>query len=433
MLLKRISLCLLLVLLSGMARAGIQDGLIAHYPFNGNANDISGNTFHATVNSGGVQLTADRFGHASSAYHFAGGASDYISASIPALPQGTAPRSLCLWVKSDDGAVNGNADHTANWGTYNNGQGFGAMMFTGNTWYGYGHGLGYDLNSGATATTGWQFLVCTYDGGTLKIYVDGTLRNQAGTALNTIGFDLIFGTNPPPLQAWNSFDGCLDDIRVYNRALSDAEVLELYAETSLPVSLLQFDATRTPNTVTLLWETASETDILGFILKRRALPQGAWTSVADYQSHAALHAAGNSSEARHYEYIDTEVRNDTAYQYRLLFVDRRGTHHETGQILTVGLPADLPQQGLRPAFPNPLRTETTLVFDLNESGAVTLSVSDLLGRSVKRLQHGPHTQGTHTCRWNGRDENGQRLPGGCYLIVLKTAAQCYTQKVTVIH
>jgi len=49
------------------ALADLNDGLVAHYPFNGNANDASGNGFDGTVN--GAILTEDQFGNPDSAYY----------------------------------------------------------------------------------------------------------------------------------------------------------------------------------------------------------------------------------------------------------------------------------------------------------------------------------------------------------------------------
>jgi hypothetical protein len=51
------------------------DGLVAYYPFNGNANDISGNGYHGTVN--GATLTSDRDGNENNSYSF-DGVDDYI-------------------------------------------------------------------------------------------------------------------------------------------------------------------------------------------------------------------------------------------------------------------------------------------------------------------------------------------------------------------
>jgi len=52
------------------AQVNLQDGLVAFYPFNGNANDESGNLNNGTVN--GATLTTDRFGNGNSAYNFNG-------------------------------------------------------------------------------------------------------------------------------------------------------------------------------------------------------------------------------------------------------------------------------------------------------------------------------------------------------------------------
>jgi hypothetical protein len=57
-------------LLFGPVHADLNDGLVAHYPFNGNANDESGNGNHGMVN--GATLTEDRFGNIDSAFHFDG-------------------------------------------------------------------------------------------------------------------------------------------------------------------------------------------------------------------------------------------------------------------------------------------------------------------------------------------------------------------------
>lgn len=79
-------------LLSQQALADLSDGLVAYFPFNGNANDTSGNGHDGTVF--GATLTEDRFGNPDSAYNFDG--DDYID--IPFSPQ-IEPDifSLSLW------------------------------------------------------------------------------------------------------------------------------------------------------------------------------------------------------------------------------------------------------------------------------------------------------------------------------------------------
>ena len=74
---KRIcfGLCLFVLLGNQCLLAGLNDGLVAYYPFNGNANDVTSNANNGVVY--GATLTSDRFGNPNSAYHF-NGTSDYI-------------------------------------------------------------------------------------------------------------------------------------------------------------------------------------------------------------------------------------------------------------------------------------------------------------------------------------------------------------------
>jgi hypothetical protein len=85
------------------------------------------------------------------------------------------------------------------------------------------------VNNGGTsyADGAFHFAVCTYDGTTLTVYVDGTALNNiaastptdAGTGTASIGNDLAH------TQTWN---GTLDDARYYSRALSGTEVTSIY-------------------------------------------------------------------------------------------------------------------------------------------------------------------------------------------------------------
>ena len=69
--------------------------MVAYYPFNGNANDESGNGYHGTVT--GAMLIADRFGNPDSAYSLDG--NDYIE--VPSSPQATTYVDFSAWVRLD--------------------------------------------------------------------------------------------------------------------------------------------------------------------------------------------------------------------------------------------------------------------------------------------------------------------------------------------
>jgi hypothetical protein len=74
----------------GVVLADLNDGLVGYYPFNGNANDESGN--HGTVH--GATLTEDRFGNPNNAYSF-DGSDDYINANPINLFQSN---TITAWV-----------------------------------------------------------------------------------------------------------------------------------------------------------------------------------------------------------------------------------------------------------------------------------------------------------------------------------------------
>jgi len=79
--------------------SGIWKGLVAYYPFNGNAKDESGNPVNSLI-ANSADLFSDRFSRAGSSYLF-NGLSQKITQSVPYLPVGDLKRSLSVWFKSD--------------------------------------------------------------------------------------------------------------------------------------------------------------------------------------------------------------------------------------------------------------------------------------------------------------------------------------------
>ncbi len=97
---NKLGLMMAAVMIAGWMEVGfgqnLNEGLVAYYPFNGNAKDASGNENDGEVH--GATLTEDRFGNVRSAAGF-DGIDDYISASnvLPRFDVG----SFSLWVKAD--------------------------------------------------------------------------------------------------------------------------------------------------------------------------------------------------------------------------------------------------------------------------------------------------------------------------------------------
>jgi hypothetical protein len=87
-------------------------------------------------------------------------------------------------------------------------------------------------NRGAMSTNfqpdTWQHLAATHDGATLRFYVDGVL---AATTMFPLRYDLadtwLVGCDRNVAVYGDFADGALDEVRIYDRVLSDAEIAEL--------------------------------------------------------------------------------------------------------------------------------------------------------------------------------------------------------------
>ena len=205
---------------------GLDCGLVAYYPFNGNANDESGNGNHGTE-VGGVALTEDRFGNANSAYEF-----DGINDAIRVTDHFDYRDQLTIaaWIRPD--ALN--SEQRMIWDDYGNpgvilGVAGDVVQFSISTEA--DPGLGVSVYDGIVEEQEWQHLVGTYNGNEMRIYLNGV---HTGQVQSTNGAIIDNGTNPASIGAdsWYTdmlnFDGKIDDIRIYNRALSEAEIQALY-------------------------------------------------------------------------------------------------------------------------------------------------------------------------------------------------------------
>jgi hypothetical protein len=212
-------LCFLNLKSEAQTNGFITNGLIAFYPFNGNANDQSGNGNNGTVF--GATLTDDRFGVPGMAYQF-NGTNDYISANVPNLPTGSAPRTVSLWAQAQP-ITTTQGVNLLFWGNEQNQQAFGILNNSSPyTWQGESWGGGDDVNSGVIVDTNWHNVVVEYDGANLLIFLDGIQRGSLGIVIDTGFSQLTIGGFPNNQM----FSGAINDVLIYNRALSLLEIAQ---------------------------------------------------------------------------------------------------------------------------------------------------------------------------------------------------------------
>jgi hypothetical protein len=88
---------------------------------------------------------------------------------------------------------------------------------------------------------------------------------------------------------------------------------------------------------------------------------------------------------------------------------------------------------LLPNRPNPFSQHTTINYQLAGTGRVSLAVYNIAGQKVKTLADGPQNAGTHSMRWDGRDEKGNRVCAGVYFSCLLVGVQQATSKITIVR
>src|ERR1017187_9928930 len=246
-------------LLVSFSQVNLSNGLTAYYPFNGNSNDSSGNGNNAVFNN--ATLTSDRFGNPNSAYYF-NGIDNYIQ--IPNAP-GLNPSnqiSICAYVKpmgfykgpchGNSVLMKGDADYLPgnyllrfddNAYTYQNNCNTSEVDTIHQNFYGPNAQTPSPGYTPYINKDQWYCLVYTYDGTTTKLYIDGVLINSQAVAGLTFvnNFDLFFGRlNNATFPYW--FNGDLDEVRIYNRAINDLEVAALCPSSALPLTITSFEA-----------------------------------------------------------------------------------------------------------------------------------------------------------------------------------------------
>jgi tetratricopeptide (TPR) repeat protein len=207
------------------------NGLIAYYPFNGNARDESGNGNDGRVY--GAKLVADRNMQPSAAYVF-DGRSDYIDIQNPLIKNGSSSFTIAAWIKSN-GSQNQYSVPISQGASHYSGLAFqygwpspDVFVFI----YAPPHSDWYvaDFKTDLENDREWHFYTITYDGRTFNAYKDNNWQAsiKSGIRIGNDNFNIGRDTkNAKPNH--RCFNGIIDDIYVYDRALSLEEISALFA------------------------------------------------------------------------------------------------------------------------------------------------------------------------------------------------------------
>lgn len=247
----------------------------------------------------------------------------------------------------------------------------------------------------------WYHLAGVYDGSNIRIYVDGVLEGTTSRSGDLADFEsdimLNMGRWPNSGNNERRFDGDIDEVSVWNKALNQTEVQDLMGTpedvtgtsydaagllgywdfedglptdktpngnngvlgegveitgSPLPIELASFDLEADETGTRLYWLTASELNNDYFTLERS-------TDGQNFEPVATIAGAGNSIRPLHYEYTDTYAYSGTVY-YRLKQTDYDG-QHSYSPIISKSYKLSSRDLNL---YPNPLSGHSTLYLEL---------------------------------------------------------------------
>jgi hypothetical protein len=226
-----------------------RNGLVAFYPFSGDAKDATANHLDGTAMNGPT-LVADRFNQDHHAYSF-DGVDDYITMGNPALLQLHGSFTVSGWMNAKEITK----DHVVISKVYSNPS------------YGYNLTQGYEIQASPLGANGndrlfqtiyssvgtsttvdqfinvytnalnanqWYFFAMVIDGKSFKFYLDGALQYSFDYPLDMLpdGSQGPFEIGAVKYSSEAFFhDGLVDDVALYNRALTETEVTQLYQQT----------------------------------------------------------------------------------------------------------------------------------------------------------------------------------------------------------
>jgi hypothetical protein len=193
-----------------------QNGLVGWWPFNGNANDESGNGNNGAVN--GAALTTDRFGSSNKAYYFSStNCNPRIDISNFNYGGVVNSFSISFWIKRV-----GNGCISPRLFEFGNGSGWGV------NWINNAPNMDWIANS-ILSDNVWYHIVYVIQTGSIKSYVNGNFDSQfqiSWSVPNSFFSNVCFGRMNHP--SFDAFNGSLDDISVFRRALQICEIQSLY-------------------------------------------------------------------------------------------------------------------------------------------------------------------------------------------------------------
>ena len=255
----------------------------------------------------------------------------------------------------------------------------------------------------------WIHLAATYDGSTLLLYVDG---NQVGS-ITAIGEPISVSGNPVSIGSdevfgRKQFRGSIDEVRIYNRALTQGEVLE---NSSTPVSPPDTESPTAPSGLSATAVSSTQINL-------------SWTASTDnvgvtgYQVERCQGAACSSfalvTTVTGTTYNNTGLTASTSYSYRVRATDAAGNFSDYSNTCQCNNPRHrIPHGPFRPLRHRRQQHPDQPLLDRlhRQRGCHRLPGGTLPGRGMQQLCPCYHGDGNHLQQYGPHGLHQLQLPG----------------------
>jgi len=205
-----------------------------------------------------------------------------------------------------------------------------------------------------------------------------------------------------------------DDITDYNGSAPDMGAFEITLPAITGFTFYTFDTY-----ISLTWDPTNQDGFQYYLLERSTDEEFAEDIVSNYLT------------INYYE--DNEMEYDTEYFYRISYF--AGDWSEYSEVISVTLQwldvdgEQLPTvYALHQNYPNPFNPTTQIKYDLPEDAMVSVTIYDIMGRSIRSLVNSQQTAGYRSIQWNATNNLGEPLSAGMYIYRIQAGEFSQTRK-----
>jgi len=343
-------------------------GLVGHFKLDGNLTNSGSASMNAAAFN--TAYTTNAVGAPNNAMQFAGTISSYVSITDNGNLDFAGDFSIAFGIYM--------TSNSTSQGFYDNGLNYGGC----GVWYfSSDNTLRFNFKNGSLGAVAalpvgqWKAVCVVRTGTVLQIYVSGVLAASGAQGASAITYP-----NPPVLgQMYATSVGGnynpvangskMDELRIYNRALSAAEVATLVGFT-LPLKMGDFSASKQAAGIRLDWETLHEQNTAYFDVERSS-------NGADFTTIGKVMAKGYSSSKEQYNFTDVLPLTGTNY-YRLKLADA-DNRFDYSQIIVIKNSNALVNVEL---FPNPVSDLLQVQLPAKQTGAANITITDATGKII---------------------------------------------------